>query len=1499
MPVPVRVQKPPVPTQRSRAHGQPALLPPGVHARLKLGAVKDEAERQADRIALRVLRTSSGFAGAAGGSEGQGAGGGGGWAAGGDGGRSAVRRIVTRSIEPERPRPSIEEEQDLPVSLEREVVSLQAGGEPLPPRVRQDMEGRFGLPFETVRIHTGPDAVRLSESMQAHAFAVGEHIAFNEGCFAPDTAQGRFLLAHELAHVAQQRGEAEVAGVEQQPARVRRGFWGDLYDSAAETLGDVADWAVDQVRDFGWRLLETISPEFARTVRAIVDEGILSWLGRQVARAWEGYIATLRALVPFEGPRQLIDLFAGLVERAAAIASALVSGNCEPLMQAIGELKSFVTETVGVAWDRLTEFLRPVGEFFTGLWADFGAPAVQWLQQFGGDVWEGIQQLGRDFWEWVRPVREAAERVWNWFKEVLFGPADSGDETAGSQGGVIGWISRKAGEAWDWVKERTRPVWQPVADVAAKVAELIPPAFVREMGEHAQQLSTQLDGVAGGMDGGEGVPESRDTLASVLPSVEAILGTVRRILVGAGRWLAERVAGVGSVFTQLVGGLRASDLLSWLAGAFGWLEEAVAALVTWANERVAVLFDWLMRGFDALTPFLQLVLETVRKVISIYGDLLQLPLLILNSIWQRVPACIREPVENFIKTQVLARIPVFGQFFSDPELWPRVQQTALNILRRIFVDGDLPGAAWAFFQAVLRIFNVPPELVVQILAKAAGAIGSILTNPLGFLANLLRAMGAGFTGFFSRIGTHLLTGFTGWLFSTVREAGIQPPADFSLRSVLGFVLEVLGVTVDNIFARLARRLDPAIVARLRSMLEVATGVWGFVATLVNEGPAGLWRELTERLSSLWDSVVQGVVGFITERVIGWASRWLLSLLDVTGIMPVINTLIAIYRAIESFMEYLRQMLEIVNRVLDGIAGIARGAIEVAAGFVESALSSSLPIAIGFLANQAGLGRLSQRLREILAGLRERVDAAIDWLIDRALRMGRAVIDMVRRGAAAVRRGAARLRDWWRARREFRVGGEPHSVYIEGQGPSARLMVASTPTSYERFLATVTVAPDKEGDKTEAIRIAGELGEAMRAATGEEAVRAGRSGTAASGPGSIDHAAVIDAKLGQLATVTARFMPAQTLTRSSDPGYGGLHAGSFGTSVTVTRLNSLHQRGSEPGSNDPMGLWDKLRHRYRGGSTLYVRGHLLNDNLGGPGNDWRNLTPLTQDANNRGGSSMLHSFETPVKNAVDAGKTVHFIVTANYGRSPINASAARAAGETLKAEIAEAEQHVPLSVTCRAHEVDASGNTGAVIAAPPAVSNDIGSEPPENYQLAPGVASIDPAAEFAALSGEANAAFASTPTLTWTAFRNAGRNGRIDRLEAADSARVVGLRNLFRDHHLGRLFSAEQAAIAALTELGTWNDFKRGRAAYDSTRPEDERLANSQIGTLETAFNARRQVLRNQRTQFLVSLAGGLSARENWGDFRRRERVIESEGGLTQPQVAEVRGAFDARMATLP
>nr|WP_320010955.1 DUF4157 domain-containing protein [uncultured Desulfobulbus sp.] len=1281
-------QKPPVNQARSRLQVVPIVRP-----KLKLGGAQDEAERQADRVASELLKPQGpslaippSFASSPVAEN-----------------RSALRSILGPHESQHELQQPAEEEQLLSDTLEREVRTLQGSGHPLPPPVREDMERRLGMDLGSVRIHTDANAARLNHILHAHAFTVGEHIAFNRSCFQPETASGRFLLAHELAHVAQNRGELS----EHAALPVRRGFWSDLYDSVTDTLGDIANWAMDKVREYGWRLLESISPEFAQTVRAIADEGIVHWLGRQISHAWDGFMATLRDLVPFDAPQQLIEFFAGLVDRATTIVGALASGNCAPLMEAIGQLKTFVVETAGVAWNKLSEFLQPIGAFFSDLWSQFGAPAVQWLRDFGGEVWQGIQQLGQRLWGWILPVREAASRVWNWFSGLLFG-SSGGDGS--SQGGVLGWVTTKAGEAWDWVKEQTRPVWQPVANLAGQVAELLPPAFVSELGEQAQQLGTELETTTSAMDGGEGVPQARESLARALPSVLNIIGTIRRVIVHIGQWLSSRIALVAGAITGMIARLQAS-ILSWLASPFRTLEQAVNFLYNWATGVVTSLFSTLVQVFDALTPFVQLVLATVCKVITIFGDLLQLPLLVLNSIWQRVPACIRTPIEHFIQNQILARIPVFGQFFSDPELWPRVQQRALAILRRIFVDGDIAGAAWSFFQAVLSILNMPAQLVVQILAKAASALGDILTNPLGFLGNLLRALGRGFTQFFANIGTHLLSGLTNWLFATVREAGIQPPEDFSSRSILGFVLQVLGVSAENIFRRLGRRISPAIVQRLRTMLHVATGVWSFVATLVTEGPAGLWQEIRERLANLWDSVVQGVTGFITERVIGWASRWLISLLDVTGIMPVINALIAIYRAIESFMQYLRQMLEIVSRVLDGIGGIARGATGEAAGFVERALASSLPIAIGFLANQAGLGRLSRRLREILGGLRSRVNRAIDWLIDRAIRLGRGVLDLVRRGAGAVRRGVGRIRDWWRARRNFQAGGSQHSVYVRGSGRSAQLMIASTPTPYAEFIRGLQVPPDKVREKNEAVQIAREVDTAISTASQDDPAP-GQSGGAAS---TTNHAQIIDGLLARLADTTSRFMP-MDISQSTPPVYGSPVDG-FGSVASVLRLTPLHNNGSSPSSGGDMGSahWRKLSKRKQGQGVYYIKGHLLNDNLGGPGNTWNNLTPLTQAAN----SDHKNRFEKFVKLAVNGTegaytrptadqarqqdlKTVNFVVTARYGRPARTTDVAylRAQGNpdaSDKADIIEGEEFVPQALDCRAHELRSDGSAGRTIA----------------------------------------------------------------------------------------------------------------------------------------------------------------------------------------------------------
>jgi hypothetical protein len=86
--------------------------------------------------------------------------------------------------------------------------ACRRGGQPLPPGSREFMESRFGRDFGMVRVHADPSAAELARQVSARAFTTGNHVFFAAGEFQPDLGPGQHLLAHELAHVVQQRGAA-------------------------------------------------------------------------------------------------------------------------------------------------------------------------------------------------------------------------------------------------------------------------------------------------------------------------------------------------------------------------------------------------------------------------------------------------------------------------------------------------------------------------------------------------------------------------------------------------------------------------------------------------------------------------------------------------------------------------------------------------------------------------------------------------------------------------------------------------------------------------------------------------------------------------------------------------------------------------------------------------------------------------------------------------------------------------------------------------------------------------------------------------------------------------------------------------------------------------------------------------------------------------------------------------------------------------------------------
>jgi len=90
--------------------------------------------------------------------------------------------------------------------VEAAIAVASGSGNRIHAGVAADVGGAYGQPLSDVRVHHDDHAAALSRAVSARAFTVGNDIFFGAGQYQPDSAGGRELLAHELAHVVQQRG---------------------------------------------------------------------------------------------------------------------------------------------------------------------------------------------------------------------------------------------------------------------------------------------------------------------------------------------------------------------------------------------------------------------------------------------------------------------------------------------------------------------------------------------------------------------------------------------------------------------------------------------------------------------------------------------------------------------------------------------------------------------------------------------------------------------------------------------------------------------------------------------------------------------------------------------------------------------------------------------------------------------------------------------------------------------------------------------------------------------------------------------------------------------------------------------------------------------------------------------------------------------------------------------------------------------------------------------
>lgn len=303
-------------------------------------------------------------------------------------------------------------------------------------------------------------------------------------------------------------------------------------------------------------------------------------------------------------------------------------------------------------------------------------------------------------------------------------------------------------------------------------------------------------------------------------------------------------------------------------------------------------------------------------------------------------------------------------------------------LGKVFVGFMGKFVSWgvnAMWKLLEIVFDVVSPGAWGHIQKTGSALKSILKNPLPFVGNLVKAAKLGFQNFGSRFVTHLKRGMLDWLVGNL--PGVYIPKALSLPEFGRLALSVFGVSWAQIRGKIVKALGP----NGELIMTGLEGVFDVVKALITGGPAAAWAVIQDKLTSLKDTIVDGVIDFIKEAVVTKAIPKLIAMF-IPG-AGFISAIISIYDIVKTFIAKISQIMAVVNSFISSIVAIAAGNIGAAATKVESILGGLLSLAISFFAGLVGLGNAAAKVREVINKVRTAVDkaieAAVNFLISKA------------------------------------------------------------------------------------------------------------------------------------------------------------------------------------------------------------------------------------------------------------------------------------------------------------------------------------------------------------------------------------------------------------------------------------------------------------------------------------------------------------------------------------
>lgn len=285
------------------------------------------------------------------------------------------------------------------------------------------------------------------------------------------------------------------------------------------------------------------------------------------------------------------------------------------------------------------------------------------------------------------------------------------------------------------------------------------------------------------------------------------------------------------------------------------------------------------------------------------------------------------------------------------------------------------GAALNALAGVIKTILKIKDMLLNLLAAAVSAIGAIISDPIGFLSNLIQGVKQGFVDFGNNIKKHMIKGVIEWLTGSLGNVGITLPDNlFSLSGIFSLVTQMLGLTWDYFRSKAVKLLGEPVVAGMEKAVEI-------FQIVRKDGVMGLWEYIKEQFGNLKEMVMDAIRDMIITKVIEAGIKWVMGLLSPAGAF--VKAAMMIIDIVKFFVERAAQIFELVTAFINSIKALAEGNVKAVAKGIETALAKAIPVLIGFLAALVGVTGLTGKIQKIIKKVRKKIDKAINKVIKKA------------------------------------------------------------------------------------------------------------------------------------------------------------------------------------------------------------------------------------------------------------------------------------------------------------------------------------------------------------------------------------------------------------------------------------------------------------------------------------------------------------------------------------